>query len=236
MIGVFDSGVGGLNSYRELRRSMPFEEIIFLADRKNAPYGTKCENEILRLVKSDIRLLRDMGADKILIACCTASTVYDKLCDEDRQISIPIIQPSARAAALVGEKIAVIATERTVASHSFKNEILRASPRKLVSEIPAQILVSTAERFVRIGYLDTEAEKALDTVAEKITQTGADALVLGCTHFAYFEDALLARIPNIKMINPAKIGAGELIKSCEKLPHPRVSGHTCGRTVFIDTE
>lgn len=234
MIGVFDSGVGGLNSYRELRCLMPTEDIIYLADGKNAPYGTKSERELLRLVKNDIKLLSDMGADKILIACCTASTVYGKLTEEEQKISIPIIIPAAKSAVKYGERITVIATERTVASHSFKREISDISPTMRVTEIPTQNLVDAAERLVRYGYIDEESQSAIDSAAEKIRATNADALILGCTHFSYFESALRNRLPKVKIINPAKIGAGELarIYKNENSHRPKESG----REVFIDTE
>ena len=74
MLGVFDSGVGGLAALRELRRLLPFEDMIYLADKENAPYGTKTEDELVALVREDVKRLRELGAEKILMACCTAST------------------------------------------------------------------------------------------------------------------------------------------------------------------
>ena len=76
MIGVFDSGNGGLITVEKIRELSADADICFLADRENAPYGTKSKNEIISLSKRNIKRLRDAGADKILIACCTASAVY----------------------------------------------------------------------------------------------------------------------------------------------------------------
>ena len=88
MIGVFDSGVGGYCAFRELRRLLPREDMVYLADRKNAPYGTKSEDEIIAFTKANIKRLREIGARKILIACCTASSVYNSL---DEEVSSKLI-------------------------------------------------------------------------------------------------------------------------------------------------
>ena len=116
MIGIFDSGVGGLNAYYELKRLLPDEDFIYLSDRKNAPYGTKSEDEIIALTRADIKRLKNAGARKILIACCTASSIHHKLDDEERQISLPIITPAAEIAAKSAKRILVIATEHTAKS------------------------------------------------------------------------------------------------------------------------
>ena len=77
MIGIFDSGAGGITVARELRRLVPLSDLCFFADRKNAPYGTKSEKELIPLVKRDAEILYDMGAERIIMACCTASTVHE---------------------------------------------------------------------------------------------------------------------------------------------------------------
>ena len=70
MIGVFDSGVGGLTAVREIRLIDKYADVAFYPDRKNAPYGTKSAEELIPLVERDIRLLLDRGADAVLMACC----------------------------------------------------------------------------------------------------------------------------------------------------------------------
>ena len=122
VIGVFDSGVGGLASARVLRSRLKAENIIYLADRKNAPYGTKSKEELISLVSNDILRLKNYGCRICLIACCTASSVYEHLDNELKKISLPIIEPAALLASR-GRKIAVIATEHTVESSVFKQKI-----------------------------------------------------------------------------------------------------------------
>ena len=79
MIGVFDSGDGGLLAVEKIRERSPECDLIFLADRENAPYGTKSRTEIIRITKRNIKRLKELGASRILIACCTASSVYGEL-------------------------------------------------------------------------------------------------------------------------------------------------------------
>ena len=125
MIGIFDSGVGGKLALHELRKAVPNADLCFFADERNAPYGKKSENELVPLVRESIRVLKDAGADRILMACCTASTVYHLLSSEEREMCMPIITPTAKAAvaAASGGRIAVIATAATVKSRAFSREI-----------------------------------------------------------------------------------------------------------------
>ena len=130
MTGIFDSGVGGFASFRVLRRLMPREDILYLADREGAPYGTKEKDVLLPLIKRDIARLRERGAERILIACCTASSLWEELSPEERAVSFPIISPAAHAAAECGKKITVIATDYTVKARAFSREIKKFAPRR----------------------------------------------------------------------------------------------------------
>ena len=227
MIGIFDSGVGGFTALYEVRRLVPRADILYLADRANAPYGTKSDGELISLVTEDIRRLTALGAEKILIACCTASTVWESLDEGARRLSIPIIRPAANAAArLSANGIAVIATEATVRSHSFAREISSLSPHIPVSEIAAQELVSLVEGGCRDGRVKEEDMKILSATAEKINKTKADTLILGCTHFSHLEKTLSA-LTGTRAISPAKEGARLIVKECATAANGR------GRTVYV---
>lgn len=213
MIGIFDSGVGGFNSLYEIRRLLPRADIIYLADRKNAPYGTKSRRELISLVTEDIRRLVKLGATKILIACCTASCVWDSLGEEDRRISLPIIRPAAYAAACTAKRgVTVIATEATVKDGAFEREIAKYSPLP-VQEIATQELVSLVEGGCRDGRVTEKDMKILSAVAEKIKKTNADTLVLGCTHFSHLEKVLSA-LTKMKTVSPAREGAHIIAAEC----------------------
>lgn len=205
MIGVFDSGVGGLVSAGVLRNRLKTEDIIYLADRKNAPYGTKSKEELIFLVSKDILRLKGYGCRLCLIACCTASSVYPFLEKELKEISRPIIEPAAILAAK-GQKIAVIATEHTVSASAFSQKISQFSKAR-VTEICAQELVSLVESGERDGALTERGCKTLFNICQKIKSSSPDTLVLGCTHFSHLEKSLSALLPNVKIINSAKEGA-----------------------------
>lgn len=229
MTGIFDSGVGGFNALYELRRLLPREDIIYLADVKNAPYGTKTEDELIRLVKEDIRRLHGLGCERILIACCTASTVWYELSELERKITIPIIAPSATLAASRGGKITVIATERTVRTKAFSREIIKISNSVSVTELSAQGLVALVECGNRDGNTDGECAAMLDEIAEEARSNGSSALILGCTHFSHLKRELAARLPNVEIINPAEIGARYLLEKYGNEAFRRERG----RTVYI---
>ena len=216
MLGVFDSGVGGLAAFRELRRLLPFEDMIYLADTENAPYGTKTEDELLALVREDVRKLRELGAERILMACCTASTVWKRLDVDERKIALPIIDAAAEAALKRTDgHIAVIATNHTTASHAFGDAIAKiayknANPPPRVTEIAAQELVSLVERGERDGALSPQGRGTVGRMAKKISETHADTLILGCTHFSHLEYELSSRLCGVKIISAAREGAHAL--------------------------
>ena len=226
MIGIFDSGVGGLVSYRELRRLLPKEDILYLADRRNAPYGTKTKDELIKLVKRDILRLKKMGAEKILVACCTASTVLPFIDESERQDVLPIISPAAEAAANY-ERITVIATEHTVSSHAFKNGILKLNSNASVEEIPCQRLVALVEGGARDENIGDECREELSRVAMAVEKHRSEAIVLGCTHYSHLENTIKKLLPGVAVVNPAKIGARELALQIRGAPGS-------GKTIYTE--
>ena len=226
MIGIFDSGVGGFCAYRQLREMLPRENILYLADRNNSPYGTKSKDEILRFTKNNIKRLRTLGAERILIACCTASSTYGMLSHSEREIATPIITPAARMAADGGKRIAVIATLHTARTEVFSREINRFAKREVI-EMAEQELVSMVEDGNRDGRISPRCREYLSAVADRIMAAEADTLILGCTHFSHLEGEIGRLLPKIRIVSPAREGAKELIKKIN--PHHREGG----RVIYI---
>lgn len=228
MIGVFDSGAGGLTALNELRKIQPSVDLCFLADRKNAPYGTKTRREIIKLVTNDIKKLRLAGADKILMACCTASTVYPFLPGSLKASVCPIIAPAAKEAALVCEngKIGVIATNATVRSGAFVKEISKYKSVS-VTEIPAQELVFLVESGIKDGSMTDRARKRLVTLLSPFKAKGIDTLILGCTHFPHLEREISGILPGVRLISPSREGAKEMLRNC-------LNQRGKGITVYLD--
>lgn len=211
MIGIFDSGVGGICAYREVRDMLPGEDIIYLADRKNAPYGTKTKDEILKFTKKNIRILQNLGAEAVLIACCSASSLFHLLNTEEQKIATPIIKPAAALAAKGGRRIAVIATEHTVRQKAFSSEIAELS-KAVVTELAEQGLVALVEGGNRDGRIDNRCKDYLRGMAERVRQADADTLILGCTHFSHLEGEIGRFLPGVRIISPARVGAKEIVK------------------------
>ena len=220
MIGVCDSGEGGRVAVEELRRLAPMADICFLADRENAPYGTKSPLELISLLRADIRRLRDAGADEVLIACCTASTVFDRLTKGERGRVFPIIAPTARTAVASTKcgRIGVLATGATVSSHAFKHEILLRLPEAYVIEMEAQRFVD----YVEGGKVD---RKDVKETVEIFKNEGIDTLILGCTHFPRLSGIISEYAGNITLISSAREGALELTR------HARLDG--VGATIYL---
>ena len=181
MIGVVDSGMGGENTVTEIRRLYPGINILLLKDVKNAPYGTKSECELVRITEKNIERLTALGAETVLLACCTASTVWERLAPRYRERSIPILPSVADGVRALSEcgRVALIGTDRTVSSCAFE----RLLPEMKIFKIAAQRLVSFVEGGERDGHVSRECREYLEALLAPLSEIGADTLILGCTHF-----------------------------------------------------
>ena len=226
MIGIFDSGAGGIAVTRELRALLPRADIIFLRDRPGAPYGTKSEGEIINLVSHNIELLLSLGAEKILMACCTASTVHQYLTDKLREASVPIIRPTAQRAVEMTKNgaVGVIATDATVRSHAFLKAIRGISSDIKTYEWSAQPLVDIVELGARDGRITDQDLEIIKKTTSDIISSDIDTLVLGCTHFPLIKGTLGKLFPDVSIISSAREGALQMLSS-------QAEG---GRTVYIE--
>ena len=218
MVGLFDSGSGGLNTVRYVKEFSPDVDLVYLIDRARAPYGIKTERELVKITKENIEALLDRGAERVLIACCTASTVHSLLPKELHSLSFPIIEAIAKRAedsTRIG-RIGVIATERTVRSHSFKAALSECE----VYESALTELVTMIDCGLSDASIDEDGKKALEHMLLPLLNQGIDTLVLGCTHFP----ALIKTIENMTrpygvtaVIDSARIGAELITKEHRKL-------------------
>ena len=213
MVGLFDSGSGGLNTVRYIKKYSPTIDLVYKIDRKNAPYGIKSKEEIINITEDNIKELTERGAEYVLIACCTASSVHGELKEEYRKLSIPIISPVSSEALSVSEKrrIAVIGTERTVRSHVFGNEL----GGFCVGEFATQDLVDMIDNGLNDSTINEEAFLCLSHLLAPLKTAEADTLILGCTHFPSLINSIgeIASNYGIKhIIDSAKVGARTLMR------------------------
>lgn len=213
MIGVFDSGEGGSAAVEEIKRLCPECDIIFLADKENAPYGTKTKSELIRLVKKDIKALRCGGAEKILVACCTASTVYPYLSDEERALCVPIITPTAvEAARLTGGRVGIICTEATARSRCFESALFEINAKIKTTAVPLGELVALVEGGVSDTHYTAKDAARIARLTLPALDFKPDTLILGCTHFSRVSGIIKEILPKVKIVDSAKIGAREILK------------------------
>ena len=208
MLGLFDSGSGGLNTIRYIKKYFPSVDLVYKIDRENSPYGTKTQEKIIQITKNNIDDLMSRGAEKILIACCTASTVYDFLDVEYKSAAIPIIIPIANAAmsASKAKRIGIIATDHTVRSHAFKKAMTGCS----LTEISAQELVAKIDGGLNDASVSQQDINYLADLIIPIANQNSDTLILGCTHFPALKNTfkrICADLGIQNVIDSAEIGA-----------------------------
>ena len=217
MIGVLDSGVGGFNSLPAIRRALPLVDIVYLADRRNAPYGIRGRGELITIVSEGIDRLLQRGAERVLLACCTASTVWSELDSAYKAKSMPIIGCVEKAVFGNEETILVIATERTVKDGAFGRVIKKESPDTDIVEIAMQSLVLAVEKGAKEGNLRKATYTEIERIKELFRKLCPDAIVLGCTHFSSVAGLICEAIPDVRIINTANLGgeamANELLAS-----------------------
>lgn len=191
MIGVFDSGIGGLTVVRALRAARPDLSYVYLGDTARAPYGTKSPETVRRYAEDCADFLLAHGAKAVVIACNTASSLAaDHL--RARHPGLPIFEvvgPAVRAAHVASEKrkIGLIATRATVASGAYERQLKDLDPDVEVVARHAQLLVPLVEE----GWVDApETAAVIAKYVAPVREAGVDALILGCTHFPLLKDRI----------------------------------------------
>lgn len=187
MIGLFDSGVGGLYALRELRRLLPNADLAYFADEANLPYGPRDAATLLRLCARATRVLLEAGAGAILAACGTvSSTVYPRLAHECPVPIFDAITPLVAAAAAFLPARAhphylLLATEGTVKAGVVTSALTTAKGAS-VTALATPAFVGLSERIGEVS-----EDLALGTVRATLAPLAGrhfDAVLLGCTHFS----------------------------------------------------
>ncbi len=203
-IGVFDSGLGGLTVWSELRRKLPAESLIYYGDGKNCPYGDKSPEEVREHVDFAVRRLLDRGVKLIVVACNAATAMTIDHLRATYPIPFVGLEPAVKPAALSSRSgvIGILATAATLKGRLFRETSQRYTDR-------VRILSRVGEGFVELVESNREdSEEALETVRrqlEPMIEAGADRIVLGCTHYPFLAPAMRRVIGDrdIELVNPA---------------------------------
>lgn len=189
-IAVFDSGVGGISVLKELMKLLPNENYIYLGDSKNAPYGTKSAEEIIKLSNDDVTFLLEKGAKAIVIACNTATSVAAKgLREKYPDIPIIGIEPAVKPAVLykIHPTVIVMATPLTLKQDKFDELARKYDNDANIIALPCPDLVKYIERGIVEG---PELDKHLEELFSPFRYLKVDSVVLGCTHYPHIKEAV----------------------------------------------
>jgi glutamate racemase len=235
IIGVFDSGFGGLTVLRALKDRLPQAQFAFLGDTARLPYGSKSRRTISRYAAESARfLVNDQGAEFLVIACNTASALaLDAIQDS---VSVPVlgvIEPGAQAASAASQTrdVLVIATDATVQSHAYAAACRAQGLRALEKACP--LLVPLVEE----GWIDRASATGAVTaeviriyLAELTAESTAqgfhpDVLVLGCTHYPLLRPFFEVAIPaGVRIIDSAQAAAEAATRSINDRHAPSAAG------------
>lgn len=205
MIGLFDSGLGGLSVLARVRERMPSVDTIFFADQANVPYGDRDHRELLALLRANLSRLDAYGVDAIVTACNTSCAVAERYgWPASRAPVLDLIESAAMAVERGGfRRVGVVATAATVGAGSY-GRTLRARVAGLdVVEVPAPALVPLVEAGETSG---SRARAAVQDVCTHLP-LDLDALVYGCTHYPALAQHFGAVLGGVALIDPAVVQA-----------------------------
>ena len=176
-VGVFDSGIGGLNVLAACMQRLPGCRFYYYGDNVHAPYGARPKEEIVRFTRHAMRVFASMRVDAAVLACNTVTAV----CVEEMrsEFSFPVVgmEPALRPAAASCRDVLVLATPHTIASERLRSLILRAPAcRFTLAALPD--LAGEIERCLTRG--------TPLTLSDHLPDVSPDGVVLGCTHYVFF--------------------------------------------------
>lgn len=190
-IGIFDSGVGGISILREIRKALPHENLVYIADSKNAPYGDKSQAFIQQQsLKLAHFLIEQMASKALVVACNTATTEAIRFLREHVTVPVVGVEPAIKPAAQISKNktIGILATHRTINSQRLQALIdhYAAHCTVLCQACPGLVEAIEAEHD----------ERGTDTLIKRYTRDmihqGIDTLVLGCTHYPFLSERIQA--------------------------------------------
>lgn len=212
-IGLFDSGLGGLVTLKNVRKLLTDYDYFYYGDTENMPYGERSSGEVLELTKKGINFLFDRGCILVILACNTASADALRVIQQQyipkskyagRKV-LGVIRPIAETAA-EGNKIGVLATTGTVKSGAYPKEILKITPNAQVIQVAAFEVAP----LVEAGNL-LLAGDFLKAYAERLVKKGVDTLVLGCTHYPMVRSSLKELEKTLRVVDQTDVLPNKLV-------------------------
>jgi glutamate racemase len=204
MIGVFDSGLGGLTVVRALMERLPGYDVFYFGDTARTPYGHKSASTVVKYAIENTEFLLSKGAQAVVLACNTASSVALDILRQRYDIPIlEVISPAAETAVLASRKgrIGIIGTRATVASGAYEAVILKLRPEYRVFASACPLLVSLVEED---WSKKPETAMIVKKYLRPLKTRQIDTLILGCTHYPLLTELIQAKIGRrVRLIDPS---------------------------------
>lgn len=224
LVGVFDSGLGGLSVLRELVKKLPGQNFIYVADSGHCPYGGKSQDEIIARAVAITDFLIARGAKLIVVACNTATIAAVEYLRANYSLNFVGMEPAVKPAVALTQSgvVGVLATGAALAGEKLLRLIDRHAGNVRVITQPCPGLVEQIER----GELDSFATRELLAgYTQPLLDAGADVLVLGCTHYPFMRERI-AEIagPKVRLIDTGEAvarRAAQLIAERTSLSEPQ---------------
>ena len=217
MIGIFDSGIGGLSVFREIRKVLPDQSYVYYSDNAHCPYGEKTREYIIDRARTITRFLLEKGCEIIVAACNTATAAAIATLREEFPVKFIGMEPAIKPAAQATKTgvVGVLATAGTLRATKYIDTRARWAQNVRIVEHIGQGFVELVEKGITTG---PEAESTVRTSLMPLLDAGADMIVLGCTHYPFLSETI-SKIAaeayperEIKIIDPAPAVARHLIE------------------------
>jgi len=251
MIGVFDSGLGGLTVLRALVQRFPGAAFVYLGDHANMPIGDRASDDIVALTRRGADALFRHGCKLALLGCNTATCIAARTLQQDwlpvsgwpdRNI-LGIVAPTVEAATQTPwavttpqypqkyntDTIAVFGTTRTIASHAYPEEIRKRCPKVTVVQQTCPDLAAAIERGAPENFLDTLVGRAVEAVLVQTAGTLPHRAILGCTHYPLVEALFRRHLPAFtRLLSQPEVVANSLEDYLTR--HPRYADNAVDTT------
>ena len=217
MIGIFDSGIGGLSVFREIRKLLPEEKYVYFSDNAHCPYGEKSREYIVDRARAITRFLLEKGCEIIVVACNTATAAAISTLREEFPVKFIGMEPAIKPAAQSTKTgvVGVLATAGTLKATKYIDTRAKWAQNVRIVEHIGQGFVELVEKGVTTG---PEAESTVRNSLIPLLEAGADKIVLGCTHYPFLSDTInkiaIESYPDIEIevIDPAPAVARHLME------------------------
>ena len=213
MIGIFDSGVGGLTVARAVMKQIPGYDIVYFGDTAHTPYGTKSSETVIGYTINNIEFLLSQGAELIVIACNTASSVVTAPVLE--RFSVPIfevITPAVELAIQASKNLnfGIIGTRATITSGIYEKKIIENQPRARVYSVACPLLVPLVEE----GWLNkAETAMIIKKYLQPLKTRQIDTLILGCTHYPLLKKVIQRKIGRRVQLIDSSLSVSNSVKA-----------------------